>query len=57
MGVTPEESDLMASSVADVSIVKNGIAVTNSKEVDPVKLETKVSNEVENIFLLGILFK
>ena len=43
MGVTPEESDLMASSVADVSIVKNGIAVTNSKEVDPVKLETKVS--------------
>lgn len=43
MGVTPEESDLMASSVADVSVVKNGIAVTNSKEVDPVKLETKVS--------------
>lgn len=43
LGVTPEESDLMASSVADVSIVNNGIAVTNSKEVDPVKVETKVS--------------
>ena len=43
IGVTPEESDLMASSVADVSIVNNGIAVTNSLEVDPVKVETKVS--------------
>lgn len=43
LGVTPEESDLMASGVADVSIVYNGIAVTNSREVDPVKVETKVS--------------
>lgn len=43
LGVTPEESDLMASNVADVSIVNVGIAVTNSKEVDPVKIETKVS--------------
>lgn len=43
LGVTPEESDLMASNVADVSIVYNGIAVTNSLEVDPVKVETKVS--------------
>lgn len=43
IGVTPEESDLMASSVADVSIVNSGIAVTNSLEVDPVKVETKVS--------------
>lgn len=43
LGVTPEESDLMASGVADVSIVNNGIAVTNSREVDPVKFETKVS--------------
>lgn len=43
LGVTPEESDLMASNVADVSIVNNGIAVTNSLEVDPVKVETKVS--------------
>ena len=43
IGVTPEESDLMASSVADVAIVNSGIAVTNSIEVDPVRAETKVS--------------
>lgn len=43
IGVTPEESDLMATGVADVAIVNSGIAVTNSVEVDPVKAETKVS--------------
>ena len=43
IGVTPEESDLMATGVADVAIVNSGIAVTNSIEVDPVKAETKVS--------------
>ena len=42
-GMTPEESDLMNSSAADVSIVDNAIAVTTSKLVDPVNSEMKVS--------------
>lgn len=42
-GMTPEESDLMNSSAADVSIVDNAIAVTTSKIVDPVNSEMKVS--------------
>ena len=42
-GVTPEESDLMTASIANVSLVDNAIAVTTSKLVDPVNVETKVS--------------
>lgn len=43
MGVTPEESDLMNSLSANVSIVDNGIAVTTHEEHDPVNVETKVT--------------
>lgn len=43
LGITPEESDLMASGMANVSIVDNGIAVTTYKTVDPVNVEMKVS--------------
>ena len=43
MGTTPEESDLMASGIADVRIVNNGMAVTGYKTVDPVNVEMKVS--------------
>lgn len=42
-GTTPEESDLMASGVANVSITDTGVAVTTSKKVDPVNVDTKVS--------------
>lgn len=42
-GTTPEEADLMSSSIANVSIVDTGVAVTTSKQVDPVNVETKVS--------------
>lgn len=42
-GVTPEESDLMNSLAAEVSIVDGAIAVTTHKEHDPVTVETKVS--------------
>lgn len=42
-GTTPEESDLMGGSVANVSIVDTGVAITTSKKVDPVNVETKVS--------------
>lgn len=43
-GTTPEESDLMAGSTnAEVSIVETGMAVTTTKETDPVNVKTKVS--------------
>lgn len=42
-GTTPEESDLMSGSVANVSIVDTGVAVTGIKHADPVTVETKVS--------------
>ncbi len=42
-GVTPEQSDLMTSSVANVSITDTGVAVTTMEKVDPVNVETKVT--------------
>lgn len=43
-GKTPEESDLMTGATsAEVSLVNNAVAVTTSKQVDPVNVETKVS--------------
>lgn len=42
-GTTPEQSDLLSSSVANVSIVDTGVAVTTMKKVDPVNVETKVT--------------
>lgn len=44
LGTTPEESDLMNSvNTAEVSLVNQGVAVTTSRIVDPVNVETKVS--------------
>jgi len=42
-GTTPEQSDLLTSKVANVSIVDTGVAVTTSHKVDPVNVDTKVS--------------
>ena len=42
-GTTPEESDLMTGSTANVSITDTGVAVTTMKRVDPVNVETKVT--------------
>lgn len=42
-GTTPEEADLLGSSVADVSIVDTGVAITVTRETDPVRKVTKVS--------------
>ena len=42
-GTTPEESDLMTDSAANVAIVNVGMAVTTTKTTDPVNVETKVS--------------
>lgn len=45
-GTTPEESDLLSSSVANVSVTDTGVAVTTMKQSDPVNVETKVSQIV-----------
>lgn len=42
-GTTPEEADLMSGAEAQVSIVNTGVAITTSKETDPVSVQTKVS--------------
>ena len=42
-GTTPAESDLMSSSVANVSITDTGVAVTTVQHADPVQVETIVS--------------
>lgn len=42
-GTTPAESDLMAGSVANVSITDTGVAVTTIQHADPVQVETVVS--------------
>lgn len=42
-GTTPEQSDLMAGSAANVTITDTGVAVTTVKQTDPVNVDTKVS--------------
>lgn len=42
-GTTPEESDLMSGSAANVTITDTGVAVTTMKKADPVNVETKVT--------------
>lgn len=42
-GTTPEQSDLMSGSAANVTIVDTGVAITTSKKIDPVNVDTKVS--------------
>jgi hypothetical protein len=42
-GTTPEQSDLLSGTAANVSITDVGVAVTTSKKIDPVNVETKVS--------------
>lgn len=42
-GTTPEESDLMNDPKVEVSIVDVGVAITTSKETDPVNVMTKAS--------------
>lgn len=42
-GTTPEESDLMTGSSANVAITDVGVAVTTVQETDPVNVDTKVT--------------
>ena len=58
-GTTPAESDLMSSSVANVSVVDTGVSVTTAQKVDPVNVETIVAQiclpsfeEAENVVIL-----
>ncbi|MGT2895910.1 major capsid protein [Streptococcus phage Javan173] len=61
-GTTPEESDLMSGvNNAEVSIVETGIAITTTKETDPVNVQTKVSmialpsfEQLDNVYMLDI---
>lgn len=42
-GTTPEQSDLMTSGVANVTLVDTGVAITTVQKTDPVNVETKVT--------------
>lgn len=42
-GTTPEQSDLMSGTAANVSITDVGVAVTTVKKTDPVNVDTKAS--------------
>lgn len=42
-GTTPEQSDLMSGTAANVNITDTGVAVTTTKETDPVNVDTKVT--------------
>lgn len=61
-GTTPEESDLMNGSAVNVSIVDTGVAVTTMKKVDPVQVETKVTQiclpdfpTADQVYILDVL--
>lgn len=42
-GTTPEQSDLMGGTAANVSITDVGVAVTTAKKTDPVNVDTRAS--------------
>lgn len=60
-GTTPEQSDLMAGTAANVTITDTGVAVTTTKETDPVNVDTKVSmiflpsfEAADQVFILDV---
>lgn len=60
-GTTPEQSDLMAGSAANVTITDTGVAVTTTKKTDPVNVDTKVSmiylpsfEQMDNIIIADV---
>lgn len=60
-GTTPEESDLMSGSAANVAITDTGVAVTTVKKTDPVNVDTKVSmiflpsfEGIENVIIADV---
>ena len=62
-GTTPEQSDLLASSVANVTITDTGVAVTTTKKTDPVQVSTKVTQiclpsfpMAESVYIIDVNF-
>ena len=60
-GTTPEESDLMSGTAANVAITDTGVAVTTVKKTDPVNVDTKVSmiflpsfEGIENVIIADV---
>ncbi|MCQ4921555.1 major capsid protein [Tissierella carlieri] len=61
-GTTPEEADLMSGATdAQVAIVNTGVAVTTTKQTDPVNVETKVSmitlpsfEQIDKVFIINV---
>jgi len=58
-GTTPAESDLMTGSAANVSITETGVAIVTAKKIDPVQVETIVSQiclpsfeQADSVFIL-----
>lgn len=61
-GTTPEESDLVSGTAANVSITDVGVAITTSKLVDPVQVDTKASmiylpsfEQADQVYLLDVI--
>lgn len=61
-GTTPEQSDLMSGSAANVTITDVGVAVTTVKKTDPVNVDTKVSmiylpsfEAIDNIIIADVI--
>lgn len=61
-GTTPEESDLMSGTAANVAITDTGVAVTTVKETDPVNVDTKVTMiflpscpTIDQIYILDVI--
>lgn len=60
-GTTPEQSDLMTSNIANVTITDTGVAVTTVQKADPVSVETKVTQiclpllpSIDSIFIYDV---
>ena len=61
-GTTPEESDLMGTGAANVSITDTGVAVTTVQKHDPVNVETKVTmiclpsfESADSVYILDVI--
>lgn len=61
-GTTPEESDLMGTGAANVSITDTGVAVTTVQKSDPVNVETKVTmiclpsfESADSVYILDVI--
>ena len=61
-GTTPEESDLMGTGAANVSITDMGVAVTTVQKSDPVNVETKVTmiclpsfEAADSVYILDVI--